>query len=315
VTASGLQDTGLGRPSPAPVTRARGRRPSSDTRSWVGWVFVFPGLLGLLVFIVIPMIASLILGFSDSTLLGGTHLTGVTNFVRLFQDQAFITSIVVTAIFVVVYTPLNIVLSLAVALWLKTRLAGSGWLRVVFLIPALSPMVANAAVFRLILQRDGAVNGALGAVGIGPIPWLSDGNWALVTIIAVSVWQSFGYNMIILGAGLDSVSPDVLAAARIDGAGPLRRLVSINLPLISPALFFSTVLTVIGAWQTFAQAFVITGGGPGDSTTTIMLYLYRTAFTYNQLGYASAIATVLFVIIALVTLVQLWGQKKWVHYD
>ena len=138
---------------------------------------------------------------------------------------------------------------------------------------------------------------------------------ALVTIIAVSLWQSFGYNMIVIGAGLDSVSPDVLAASRIDGAGPLRRLVSINLPLISPALFFSTVLTVIGAWQTFAQAYVITGGGPGNSTTTIMLYLYRTAFTYDQLGYASTIATVLFLIIAVFTLAQIWGQKKWVHYD
>jgi len=281
----------------------------------VGWVFVLPGLLGLLVFIVVPMVASLILGFSDSTLLGGTEMTGVTNFVRLFRDQQFLTSILVTTVFVVVYTPLNIAVSLAVALWLKTRLAGSGWLRVVFLIPALSPMVANAAVFRLVLQQNGAVNNLLGAVGIGPIPWLSDGSWALVTIILVSLWQSFGYNMIVIGAGLDSVSPDVLAASRIDGAGPLRRLVSINLPLISPALFFSTVLTVIGAWQTFAQAYVITGGGPGNSTTTIMLYLYRTAFTYDQLGYASAIATVLFVIIAVFTLAQVWGQKKWVQYD
>ncbi|PPF30797.1 sugar ABC transporter permease [Rathayibacter tritici] len=261
------------------------------------------------------MIASLVLGFSDSTLLGGTHLTGLENFVRLVNDQQFIASIVVTTVFVVVYTPLNIAISLGIALWLKTRLAGSSWLRVVFLIPALSPMVANAAVFRLILQRDGAVNGMLGAVGIGPVPWLSDGNWALATVIMVSLWQSFGYNMIIIGAGLDSVSPDVLAASRIDGAGPIRRLFSINLPLISPALFFTTVLTVIGAWQTFAQSYVITGGGPGNSTTTIMLYLYRTAFTYDQLGYASAIATVLFAIIAVFTLVQLWGQKKWVHYD
>ncbi|MEJ5887279.1 sugar ABC transporter permease [Pseudokineococcus marinus] len=301
-------------PTPvAPGPRARGRRPFGTT--WVGWLFVLPGLLGLLVFIVVPMVASLVLGFSESTLLGGTRMTGLENFERLFADQQFITSIVVTTVFVVVYTPLNIAVALAVALWLRTRLAGSGWLRVVFLIPALSPMVANAAVFRLILQQDGAVNGLLATVGIAPVPWLSDGDWALVTVILVSVWQSFGYNMIIIGAGLDAVSPDVLAASRIDGAGPFRRLVSINLPLISPALFFTTVLTVIGAWQTFAQSYVITGGGPGNSTTTIMLYLYRTAFTYDQLGYASTIATILFLIIAAFTLVQVWGQKKWVHYD
>jgi multiple sugar transport system permease protein len=281
----------------------------------VGWLFVLPGSLGLIIFLVIPMVASLVLGFSNSTLLGGTTFTGLANFERLFHDTQFLTSIVVTTIFVFVYTPLNIALALGMALWLKTRIAGRTWLRVIFLIPALSPMVANAAVFRLIFQNDGAMNSVLGAIGIGPIPWLSDGNWALVTIIIVSLWQSFGYNMIVFGAGLDSINADVIAAAKVDGAGPFRRFISITLPLLSPALFFATVLTVIGAWQTFAQAYVITGGGPGSSTTTIMLFLYRTAFTYNQMGYASAVAVVLFVIIAFFTLLQLWGQKKWVHYD
>lgn len=290
------------------------RRPLGGPR-WVGWIFVLPGLLGLTIFIVLPQFASLVLGFSTSSLLGGTQFTGAANFVRLFHDSRFLTSVIVTAFFVVVYTPLNIALSLAMALWLKTRLAGRKWLRVIFLIPALSPMVANAAVFRLIFQKDGAVNEVLGAIGIGPAPWLTDGNWALATVIGVSLWQSFGYNMIVLGAGLDSISPDVIAASRIDGAGRVRRLVSITLPLVSPALFFTTVLTVIGAWQTFAQAYVVTGGGPGDSTLTIMLYLYQTAFTNDQLGYASAIAAVLFVITALFTLVQIWGQRKWVHYE
>lgn len=297
----------------SPVSRRR-PRPLTGPR-WVGWIFVFPGLAGLMVFIVIPMGASLVLGFSNSTLLGGTTFTGLANFTRLFRDSQFLTSIVVTTIFVFVYTPLNIALSLAMALWLKTRIAGRTWLRVIFLIPALSPMVANAAVFRLIFQHDGAANDILHGLGIGPVPWLSNGHWALVTIIIVSLWQSFGYNMIVFGAGLDSISPDVIAAARIDGAGPFRRLVSVTLPLVSPALFFGTVLTVIGAWQTFAQAYVITGGGPGDSTTTIMLFLYRTAFTYNQLGYASAVAGILFVIIAIFTLLQVWGQRKWVHYE
>lgn len=298
----------------ADPVRPRQRRALTGPR-WVGWVFVLPGLLGLLIFIVVPMGASLVLGFSNSTLLGGTTFTGAANFARLFRDSQFLTSIVVTTVFVFVYTPLNIALSLGMALWLKTRIAGRAWLRVIFLIPALSPMVANAAVFRLIFQRDGAANDVLGAVGLGPVPWLSDGHWALVTIIVVSLWQSFGYNMIVFGAGLDSINPDVIAAARIDGAGPFRRLTSITLPLVSPALFFATVLTVIGAWQTFAQAYVITGGGPGDSTMTIMLFLYQTAFTYNQLGYASAVAGVLFIIIAIFTLLQVWGQRKWVHYE
>lgn len=134
-------------------------------------------------------------------------------------------------------------------------------------------------------------------------------------IILVSLWQSFGYNMIVLGAGLDSVNPDLLAAARIDGAGAFRRFRSVTLPLLSPALFFTSVLTVIGAWQVFIQAYIITGGGPGQSTTTIMMYLYQSGFTYDQLGYASAMAAILFIIIAITTLIQVWGQKKWVFYD
>jgi multiple sugar transport system permease protein len=281
----------------------------------VGWAFVLPGLIGLAVFIVIPQLASLILGFSTSTLLGGIDFTGVHNFLRLLRDGQFLNSVIVTAVFVLIYVPTNIALSMAMAMWLKTRIAGRNWLRVIFLIPALSPMVANAAVFRLLFQKDGAINEGLMAIGLGPIPWLSDGNWALAVVIGVSLWQSLGYKMIVLGAGLDSINPDVIAASRIDGAGRFRRFVSITVPLVSPALFFTTVLTVIGAWQTFAQAYVITGGGPGNSTMTIMLYLYQTAFTNNQLGYASAIATVLFVIILIFTLLQLWGQRKWVHYD
>jgi len=284
-------------------------------RSWQGWLFVAPGLLGLVLFIIVPLVGSLALGFFKYSLLGGGQFTGFDNFIHLVHDPLFTNSVVVTTIFVVAYTPLNIMLSLAMALWLNTRLVGKTWLRVIFLIPALSPMVANAAVFRLLLQKDGAMNGALAGIGIGPIPWLSNGSWALGAIILVSLWQSFGYNMIVLGAGLDSVNPDLLAAARIDGAGAFRRFRSVTLPLLSPALFFTSVLTVIGAWQVFIQAYIITGGGPGQSTTTIMMYLYQSGFTYDQLGYASAMAAILFIIIAITTLIQVWGQKKWVFYD
>ncbi len=293
--------------------RASPRR--ARTSQWAGWLFVLPGLIGLLLFVVAPVVASFVLGFFDYSLLGGGEFTGVANFAALIRDPAFLNSVVVTTVFVVVYTPLNMALSLGMALWLRTRLGGKKWLRVIFLIPALSPTVANAVVFRLLFQQDGAVNESLRSIGLPGAPWLSDGGWALAAIIIVSLWQSFGYNMIVLGAGLDGINQDVVDASRIDGAGPWRRFRSITLPLLSPALFFTTILTVIGAWQVFIQAYVITGGGPGDSTTTIVMYLYRTGFTYDELGYASTIAAALFVIIALVTLVQVWGQKKWVHYD
>lgn len=302
--------TGPALPSPRAL---RGRRAFGS--SWVGWVFVLPGFLGLALFVIVPVVASLALSFFDYSLLGGGTFTGFDNLATLFLDPAFRNSLLVTTVFVVVYTPLNMALSLAMAMWLNTKLGGKAWLRVIFLIPALSPVVANAVVFRLLLQQDGAVNESLNVFGLPPIPWLSDGGWALVAIVLVSLWQSFGYNMIVLGAGIDGINPDVIAASKIDGAGVFRRFRSVTLPLLSPSLFFTTVLTVIGAWQVFIQAYIITGGGPGDSTTTIVMYLYRTGFTYDQLGYASTIAGVLFVIIALVTLVQVWGQKKWVHYD
>lgn len=278
-------------------------------------MFVLPGFLGLALFIVVPVFASLVLGLFDYSLLGGAEFTGLDNLSRLLADPAFRTSLLVTTVFVVVYTPMNMALSLAMALWLNTRLGGKRWLRIIFLIPALSPTVANAVVFRLLLQQDGAINEALTSVGLPAAPWLSDGSWALLAIVLVSLWQSFGYNMIVLGAGIDGINPDVIAASRIDGAGAFRRFRSVTLPLLSPSLFFTTVLTVIGAWQVFIQAYIITGGGPGNSTTTIVMYLYRTGFTYDELGYASTISAALFVIIALVTLVQVWGQKKWVHYD
>lgn len=300
-----------------PPPGRRPARPGGRTRTsqWAGWLFVLPGLLGLLLFVVAPVVASFALGFFDYSLLGGGDFTGFDNFVSLVRDPAFLNSVVVTTVFVLVYTPLNMALSLAMALWLRTRLGGKKWLRVIFLIPALSPTVANAVVFRLLFQQDGAVNESLRAVGLPGAPWLSDGAWAITAIVLVSLWQSFGYNMIVLGAGLDGINQDVIDASKIDGAGPFRRFLSITLPLLSPALFFTTILTVIGAWQVFIQAYVITGGGPGDSTTTIVMYLYRTGFTYDELGYASTIAAALFLIIALVTLVQVWGQKKWVHYD
>jgi multiple sugar transport system permease protein len=309
--STGANTVGESGDAPEPAVR---KRRSLTGGPW-GWLFVAPGLLGLVVFVIAPLLGSLVLALFDYSVLGGGTFNGLENFTTLLSDPLFLNSSVVTTIFVVVYTPLNIALSLAMALWLNTSLAGKTWLRVLFLIPALSPMVANAAVFRLLLQNDGAINGALGIIGIGPVPWLSEGSWALTAIILVSLWQSFGYNMIVLGAGLDSINADVIAASKIDGAGPVRRFFSITLPLLSPALFFTTVLTVIGAWQVFIQAYIITGGGPGQSTTTVMMYLYQAAFTYDQLGYASAVAAVLFMIIALTTLVQVRGQKKWVHYD
>ena len=208
----------------SPKHPGRKRRNVLDA-GWVGWVFVLPGILGLGLFVIVPVVVSLVLGLFDYSLLGGGTFTAFDNVITLFSDPAFLNSLLVTTVFVVIYTPLNMALSLSMALWLNTKLGGKGWLRVIFLIPALSPTVANAVVFRLLLQQDGAVNGVLESIGLPAVPWLSNGAWALVAIVLVSLWQSFGYNMIVLGAGIDGINQDVVAASRIDGAGVFRRSV------------------------------------------------------------------------------------------
>jgi multiple sugar transport system permease protein len=176
-------------------------------------------------------------------------------------------------------------------------------------------MVANALVWRLMLQDNGLVNTSLSWLGIQGPSWLGDGNWALISLIAMSLWQGIGYNIVVLAAGLNNINPSVMEAARIDGTNAWNRFWRVTFPMLSPSLFFASVMTVIGGFKVFTQPYMLTKGGPGDTTNTIVLYLYRAGFSYDRLGFASAMAWVLFVIIMVFTALQFVGQKKWVSYD
>lgn len=278
-------------------------------------LYLAPGVIGLLVFVIGPLVASLWLSLSDWSLAKGMNFIGLDNYIRLIsKDRIFWRVVQNTLTVAFVFVPLNLIIATLMASWLKTPMKGRAALRVVFLLPCLTPMVANALIWRFILSDDGLVNQALAAIGItGPV-WLGSGGWALTSIIIVSVWQSFGYNMIVLGAGLNAIDPAIHEAARIDGAGPLKRFWYITLPLLSPSLFFCAVMTMIAGFQIFAQPYVMTKGGPGQDTNTLVLYLYQNAFAYDSLGYASAIGWVVFALVMVVTALQFVAQRRLVHY-
>jgi multiple sugar transport system permease protein len=290
----------------------RGRR--TDWRVASG--FLAPSMLGLMAFTLFPIIASLLLGFYNWPVIGTFTFTGLKNYQTLLTSPQFGEAVLNTLLFVVLYVPLNIVMSLGLAVWIRSVAKGRGFYRTLFFIPAVTPTVANAAIFALILAPNGLVDSLLQTwFGVQAPNFLGSKNWAMPAVVLLSLWQGFGYNMLVFSAALDAVPASLVEAAAIDGAGARDRFFRIVLPLITPAMFFAVVLTLISAFQVFAQAYVLTGGGPGNTTTTLVLYLYEQGFRFYKLGYASAIAWVLFLIILLITVFQFIGQKKWVNYD
>ncbi|WP_205677037.1 carbohydrate ABC transporter permease [Arthrobacter sp. DR-2P] len=278
--------------------------------------YLAPGMLGFLIFIVLPLVASLVISLFDWPLFGTPQFVGLDNYTRMLTgDPVFWTVLGNTLFFAVSYTVLNLVLALALSTWLHQLGSWGPFFRVLFFIPVVTPMVANALVWRLMLTDDGVVNSFLANFGIDGPSWLSDSQLAMGSLIAMSVWQGIGYNIIVLGAGLNGISPNLLEAARIDGAGAWQRFFRVVLPMLSPSLFFCTVMTIIGSFKVFTQPYLLTLGGPGESTNTIVLYLYRNGFSFDKLGYASALAWALFVIVMLITALQFSQQKRLVNYD
>ncbi len=276
-----------------------------------------PGMAGFLIFIVIPLIASLVISLYHWPLYGEHKFVGIQNYVQLLSgaDPVFFTVLRNTAVFAIGYTIANLIICTGIAVWLHSLPDWAPFFRVLFFIPVVTPMVANALVWRLMLQDNGLVNTSLSWLGIQGPSWLGDGNWALISLIAMSLWQGIGYNIVVLAAGLNNINPSVMEAARIDGTNAWNRFWRVTFPMLSPSLFFASVMTVIGGFKVFTQPYMLTKGGPGDTTNTIVLYLYRAGFSYDRLGFASAMAWVLFVIIMVFTALQFVGQKKWVSYD
>ena len=282
------------------------------------FAYLAPGMTGFLIFIVIPLIASLSISLFSWSLLGTSEFVGIDNYRRMFsgEDPAFYTILRNTVVFALLYTAANLIISTGISYWLQhlpNRF--SRILRIIFFIPVVTPMAGNALIWRLLLNDDGVVNSALNSIGAPSLPWLNNPNLAMGSLVIMSLWQGLGYNIVVLPAGLNGINPSVLEASELDGATGLRRFFQVVFPILSPTFFFCTVMTVIGAFKVFAQPFFLTKGGPGESTNTIVLALYRNGFSFDKLGYASALAWVLFVIVMMLTALQFSQQKKWVNYD
>jgi multiple sugar transport system permease protein len=285
--------------------------------STAAWFFLAPALVLIGVFFFLPVAAALVLSVTDFDLYGianpaNTRFIGLQNYVRLLHTPDFWSALKNTFYFAFVGGPLTIAVALGAALLLSSKLVRfKGFFRTIYFTPFVTTLVAVAIVWRYLYHtRYGLFNYGLAYLGIGPIDWLGDPHWAMPAIILMAVWKGFGYNMLIFIAGLQAIPDELYDAAEIDGAGPFRRFFSITLPMLAPTLVFVAVITMIGYFQLFAEPYVMTQGGPLRSTTSVVLLMYEEGFRWWRMGYAAAIAFVLFVVILLATLVQFRLQKE-----
>jgi multiple sugar transport system permease protein len=282
-----------------------------------GWLFVAPALLLFAVFFVVPVVSGLLLSLTDFDLYAVAspklaRFVGFRNYLRTLTNPAFWNALRNTFYFVVVGGPLSLVVSLATAMLLNSKLTRfKSFFRTVYFAPVVTTLVAVAIVWRYLYHpRYGLLNLALGAVGIHSIDWLGDPHWAMPAIILLAVWKNFGYNMLIFLAGLQTIPDELYEAAVIDGAGNRQLFRHVTLPGLAPTFLFVGVTTMIGYFQLFAEPYVMTQGGPLRSTTTIVLLMYEEGFRWWRMGIASAIAFILLVITLIGTLIQLRLQRE-----
>lgn len=302
----------------ANMQRARKRiRRSRIKKNGEAYLFLLPNIAGFLLFTLFPLVFALGLSFFKWSLLTPPIFNGLGNYIRLFtQDTVFHQVLSNTLYFVFVYVPLNLVIALGIAVWLAGRIRWKGLFRIIMFLPVLTPGVAVAIVWMLMYNRSGIINVALQSLfHIQGPDWLTSSIWAMPSIILMSLWYNFGYNMLIFSAGLQAIPQQLYEAASLDGSTRWAKFWHITLPMLSPSMFFALVMTLITSFQVFDQAFILTGGGPGASTTTLVLYTYQSGFSFFHMGYAATISTVLFFLIMAVTLGQFVLQKKWVHYE
>ncbi|CAG7639908.1 carbohydrate ABC transporter permease [Paenibacillus allorhizosphaerae] len=287
--------------------------------AFTGWLFIMPAIIGFGLLTVIPIIFSLVISFTDWNFmegLKGIRFTGFHNYTQMWSDQWFTDSLKNNLIFAVTTVPLIMIFSLLTAVGLNHGAFFKTPLRMIIFMPYVSSIVAVSLVWALLYSpSQGPINQALRRFGIEHPPgWLSDPKWALAAIIIMSVWAAIGYNMVIYLAGLQSIPKDLYEASSIDGAGKVRQFFSVTIPLLSPTTFFVLITCIIHSFQVFAAIFMMTQGGPGTSTSVLTFYIYQTGFSFYKMGYASAMAWILTLIIFLVTIVQWIGQKRWVNY-
>ena len=281
-----------------------------------GWLFVSPWVLGFLVFTLGPMLTSMYLSFHVYDL-HQIDYVGAENYTRLFTvDPVYLKSLRITLTYAVFAVPLGLLASLGLAVLLNQKVRGQQIFRTFFYLPSLVPSVATAIIWQWMFNTDhGALNQFLGWFGVPQIAWLQNEGYTMPAFVLMSLWGAGGARMVIFLAGLQGVDESLLEAATLDGATAWRRFKNVTLPLLSPVLFFNLVMGIIGAFQVFDTAYVMTGGGPNNASRFYALYLFQTAFEQLKLGKASAMAWVLFLILLVITAVQFYGSRRWVYYE
>jgi oligogalacturonide transport system permease protein len=284
-------------------------------RDYTGLLYISPWIIGCLAFQLYPFIASFVYSFTDFSLIKEPHFVGLRNYITLFTSSEVLKSATVTLTYVVIAVPLKIIFALLVAMLLNVKLKHINFYRTAYYLPSiLGGSVAIAVLWRFLFMRDGVINNILSLVSIQPVDWLGEPQIALFTISILTVWQ-FGSSMVLFLAALKQVPESLYEAARMDGASRVRTFFVITLPMISPIVFFNMVMQMVGAFQEFTGAFVITHGGPMKATYLYGLLLYEQGFRFFKMGYASALSWVEFMVIMIFTLLVFKSSSAWVYYE
>ncbi|MBZ0292819.1 MAG: sugar ABC transporter permease [Anaerolineae bacterium] len=286
-----------------------------QAEKYIGYVFVAPWVIAFLAFELVPTAAAFFFSLTDWSVVGDWSFIGFANYIEMFtRDRLFWKSVGNTLYYVAFAVPLNVAVGFLLALLLNAKVRGQTVFRTMFYLPALIPSVAGAIVWIWIFDtNNGILNYILGTVGIEPIRWLTSPSWSKPALIIMSLW-GLGAGMVIYLAGLQNIPQELYEAAEVDGANPIQKVFRITIPLMTPTIFFNLILGIIGSFQVFNSAFIMTNGGPIDSTLFYMLHIYENAFTHWRMGYASALSVVLFIFVLILTAIVNQTSKRWVFY-
>lgn len=293
------------------------RRLGSTRAREAAWAYLFlaPFFLGLLFFILGPVLAAFAISFSAWDLLSPPRWIGLGNYREMLGDRLFWIALKNTIYFTAVSVPVTLVLALGLAALMNRKLRGISLLRAIYFFPVTASIVAVSLLWAWMYTPDfGIINYLLSLVGLPKVNWLVDPKMAMPSVIIMSVWRGLGFNIVVFLAGLQSIPRDLYEAAELDGAGGWAQFWQITVPLLTPTLFFAAIMALISSFQVFEQTYIMTQGGPGNATLTLVYQIFLNGFTYLRMGYASALSFVLFAILFVITIIQVRLQTRWVHY-
>jgi multiple sugar transport system permease protein len=304
------------RPAEVPVGLQRPFWTLARREAAWGYLFLVPNIIGFLIFTALAVVIAFGLAMTEWDLLTPPKFIGLANYQKLLtNDPVFMTALANTIYFVAGVVPLDIICALSLALLLNRPIRGMAAYRAIYFVPVVTSLIAVAMVWQWLYHTEvGVVNYLFNLVGLPGVNWLGSTEWAMPAVIFMSVWKAMGYYAVIFLAGLQGIPTHLYEAASVDGASGPQRFWKITLPLLSPTMFFVLVISIIQAFQVFAQVFIMTKGGPGNATQTLVYFIYNSGFVWFRMGYAAAASWILFAIIFAITAIQAVWQRRWVHY-